>query len=40
MFTAGISTSSPNQEAARALIKLLKSPEARPLIKAKGNDPA
>jgi len=40
MFTAGISASSPNQEAARALIKLLKSPETRPLIQAKGNDPA
>jgi molybdate transport system substrate-binding protein len=40
MFTAGISISSPNQEAARTLIKLLKSPETRPLIVAKGNDPA
>jgi molybdate transport system substrate-binding protein len=40
MFTAGVSAQSPNQDAARALIKLLKSPEARPVIKAKGNDPA
>jgi molybdate transport system substrate-binding protein len=40
MFTAGVSAASPNQQAARALIKLLKSPEAKPVIKAKGNDPA
>jgi molybdate transport system substrate-binding protein len=40
MFTAGVSAASPNQQAARALIKLLKSPEARPVIQAKGNDPA
>lgn len=40
MFTAGVSAASPNQQAARDLIKLLKSPEARPVIKAKGNDPA
>ena len=40
MFTAGVSAQSPNQQAARDLIKLLKSPEARPMIKAKGNDPA
>jgi molybdate transport system substrate-binding protein len=40
MFTAGVSASSPNQQAARELIKLLKSPEARPVIQAKGNDPA
>jgi molybdate transport system substrate-binding protein len=40
MFTAGVSAASPNQQAARELIKLLKSPEARPMIKAKGNDPA
>ena len=30
----------PNQRAARELIKLMKSPEAKPVIKAKGNDPA
>jgi ABC-type molybdate transport system substrate-binding protein len=35
-----VSASSPNQQAARELIKLLKSPEARPVIQAKGNDPA
>ena len=40
MFTAGVSAASPNQQAARDLIKLLKSPEAKPVIKAKGNDPA
>ncbi len=40
MFTAGVSAASPNQQAARELIKLLKSPEAKPVIKAKGNDPA
>jgi molybdate transport system substrate-binding protein len=40
MFTAGVSAASPNQKAARDLIKLLKSPEAKPVIKAKGNDPA
>jgi molybdate transport system substrate-binding protein len=40
MFTAGVSAASPNQQAARDLIKLLTSPEARPVIKAKGNDPA
>lgn len=40
MFTAGVSVASPNQQAARELIKLLKSPEAKPVIQAKGNDPA
>ena len=40
MFTAGVSANSPNQQAARELIKLMKSPEAKPVIKAKGNDPA
>ena len=40
MFTAGVSAVSPNQEAARELIKLLKSPEAKRVIQAKGNDPA
>jgi molybdate transport system substrate-binding protein len=40
MFTAGVAAPSPNQKAARELIKLLRSPEARPMIKAKGNDPA
>jgi molybdate transport system substrate-binding protein len=40
MFTAGVSAQSPNQRAARELIKLLNSPEAKPVIKAKGNDPA
>lgn len=40
MFTAGVSAQSPNQKAASELIKLLTSPEAKPIIKAKGNDPA
>ena len=40
MFTAGVSAQSPNQKAASDLIKLLTSPEAKPVIKAKGNDPA
>ena len=40
MLTAGVSASSPNQQAARELIKLLKSPGAKPVIQAKGNDPA
>src|SRR3954471_14344474 len=40
MFTAGVSAVSPNQQAASELIKLLKSPEAKPVIQAKGNDPA
>ena len=40
MFTAAVSVTSPNQQAARELIKLMKSPEAKPVIKAKGNDPA
>ncbi len=40
MFTAGVSAQSPNQNVARELIRLLKSPEAKPVIKAKGNDPA
>jgi molybdate transport system substrate-binding protein len=40
MFTAGVSAASPNQQAARELIKLLKSPDSKPIIKAKGNDPA
>lgn len=40
MFTAAVSAASPNREAARQLIKLLKSPEAKPVIQAKGNDPA
>ncbi len=39
MFTAGVSSASPNQQVARELIRLMKSPEAKPVIKAKGNDP-
>ena len=40
MFTAGVSAQSPNQQAARDMIKLLKSPAVAPIIRAKGNDPA
>lgn len=39
MFTAGVSAASPNQAAARAMIKLLKGPVGIPAIKAKGMDP-
>jgi molybdate transport system substrate-binding protein len=39
MFTAGVSAQSPNQQAARDLIRLLKSPGTVPLIKAKGMEP-
>ena len=39
MFTAGISANSPNQQAARELIKLLKSTAAAAVIKAKGLEP-
>ena len=35
-----VGADSPNQQVARELIKLMKSPEAKPVIKAKGNDPA
>jgi molybdate transport system substrate-binding protein len=38
-FTAGISAQSPNQQAARELIKLLKSPAAAAMIKARGMEP-
>jgi len=38
-FVAGVSTQSPNQQAARELIKLLKSPAAAAVIKAKGMEP-
>jgi len=36
MFTAGISTNSKDQEAARQLIQFLSSPKAIPVIKAQG----
>lgn len=39
MFAAGISEKSPNRQAARDLIKLLKSPAAAAVIKAKGLEP-
>ena len=38
-FTAAVSTKSPNAQAARALIKLLKGPAAAAIIKAKGMEP-
>ena len=40
MFTAAISAQSPHQQAARDLIKLLKSPEAAAVMKAKGLEPS
>jgi molybdate transport system substrate-binding protein len=39
VFTAGVSAQSPNQQAAREMIKLLKSPAAAAVIKAKGMEP-
>lgn len=39
MFTAAVSAQSPNQEAARDLIKLLTGPTAIPAIKSKGMEP-
>lgn len=39
MFTAAVSAQSPNQQAARDLIKLLQAPATIPLIKAKGMEP-
>jgi ABC-type molybdate transport system substrate-binding protein len=39
VFTAAVSAQSANPQAARDLIKLLTSPAARPVIKAKGMEP-
>jgi molybdate transport system substrate-binding protein len=39
MFTAGVSAASPNQQAAREIIQLLKSPEALRVMKANGMEP-
>jgi molybdate transport system substrate-binding protein len=39
VFTAAVSAQSPHQQAARDLIKLLKSPATAPLLKAKGMEP-
>jgi molybdate transport system substrate-binding protein len=39
VFTAAVSAQSPNQQAARDLIKLLASPVAVPILKAKGMEP-
>jgi molybdate transport system substrate-binding protein len=39
VFTAAVSTQSPNQEAARALIKLITAPAAVPVLKAGGMEP-
>jgi molybdate transport system substrate-binding protein len=39
VFTAAVSAQSPNQQAARYLLKLLTSPAVIPLIKAKGMEP-
>jgi molybdate transport system substrate-binding protein len=39
VFTAAVSAQSPNQQAARDLIKLLVSPTTIPVLKAKGMEP-
>jgi molybdate transport system substrate-binding protein len=39
MFTAAVAVQSPNQQAARDLIKLLTAPATIPLIRAKGMEP-
>ena len=39
VFTAAVSAQSPNQQAARDLIKLITSPAVVPLLKAKGMEP-
>jgi molybdate transport system substrate-binding protein len=39
VFTAAVSAQSPNQQAARELIKLMTSPAVVPVIKAKGMEP-
>ena len=39
VFTAAVSARSPNQQAARDLIKLITSPAVVPLLKAKGMEP-
>ena len=39
-YTAAIPTTAGNAEAARALIKALTAPQAAPIYKAKGLDPA
>jgi len=39
MFTAGVSARSPNQQAARDVIKLLTGPAAIPAIRSKGMEP-
>jgi len=39
VFTAAVSAQSPNQQAARDVIRLITGPAAAPVIKAKGMDP-
>jgi molybdate transport system substrate-binding protein len=39
MFTAGVSAASPNQAAAREVIRLMQSPEALRVMKANGMEP-
>jgi len=39
VFTAAVSAKSPNQQAARDLIKFITSPDAMPVLKAKGMVP-
>jgi len=38
-FTAAVSAHSPHQQATRDLIKLMTSPAAMPVLKAKGMEP-
>ena len=39
MFTAGVSAASPNQQAAREVIQLMRSPDALRVMKANGMEP-
>jgi len=39
VFTAAVSAKSPNQQAARDLIKFITSPAAMPVLRAKGMEP-
>jgi molybdate transport system substrate-binding protein len=40
VFSAGLHAKAPAPEAARALVKFLKSPQAAPVIRNKGMEPA
>jgi len=39
MYSAGITTSAKQPDAARALVKAMTAPSAKPIFKAKGLDP-